>query len=365
VPVENLLTIASGGTGLSYDPELRLYEVAGGGAATRFAYDGLNAIAEYDASNALQRRYVFDDRGNPVIWYEGADLSQRRFLAQGELGCVITVTDSAANPIAINTYDEYGIPSATNIGRFQYTGQMWIGEAGAYYYKNRMYSPGPGRFNQTDPMGYGGDGPNLYAYVLNDPVNRTDPFGLFFLCKMVSITSDDFGWAAGPRCYDNGIELSRQPAAEPGGRERDGEPDVTDRNQPNPCDANLGQFVSAAHAATSLLGAGTSLLGIGAVIVAAPEIATGLGIASGILLAGELATDAYYIAHGNPNPALATGGGLIVGKSPALARFAARVTGEAIPRFSKPLEALTALLGGQLGGIVSSKSDSHTCKPVL
>lgn len=38
--------------------------------------------------------------------------------------------------------------------------------------------PSYGRFLQADPLGYEGDGPNLYAYVLNDPVNRTDPFGL-------------------------------------------------------------------------------------------------------------------------------------------------------------------------------------------
>jgi hypothetical protein len=41
-----------------------------------------------------------------------------------------------------------------------------------------MYTPTLGRFMQPDPLGYGGDGPNLYAYVLNDPVNFSDPLGL-------------------------------------------------------------------------------------------------------------------------------------------------------------------------------------------
>jgi acyl-homoserine lactone acylase PvdQ len=39
-----------------------------------------------------------------------------------------------------------------------------------------MYSPALGRFLQTDPVGYK-DGLNWYAYVGNDPVNRSDRTG--------------------------------------------------------------------------------------------------------------------------------------------------------------------------------------------
>jgi RHS repeat-associated protein len=173
-----LLTSATGGATLDYDPALRLYQVVGA-ATTRFGYDGVNAIAEYNGSNVLQRRYVFGTGADEaLVQYEGAGTTDRRFMSADERGSIISLTDSAGTLLNINRYDEYGKPQSTNAGRFQYTGQMWLSDLGAYYYKARVYLPHLGIFAQADPVGYDGDGPNLYAYVLDDPVNFVDPLGL-------------------------------------------------------------------------------------------------------------------------------------------------------------------------------------------
>ena len=160
---------------LGYDALGRLSSTSSPSASTtRLLYSGSNLVAEYDGSGNLLRRYVpGDGTGAPIVWYEGTD---RRWLMTDPQGSTIAVANGSGQLLAANTYDEYGVPGSSNLGRFQYTGQAFIPEAGLYNYHARMYSPTLGRFMQTDPTGYG-DGMNWYAYTHNDPVNGTDPSG--------------------------------------------------------------------------------------------------------------------------------------------------------------------------------------------
>lgn len=150
-----------------------------GGTVTQLLYDGVNLIAEYDASNNVLRRYVHGPGiDEPLVWYEGAGTTSKTWLYADHQGSIVGQADATGTSTAIYSYGPFGEPNQTAGTRFRYTGQQYLSQLGLYYYKARFYSPMLGRFLQTDPIGYADDA-NLYAYVGNSPIDRRDPTGLF------------------------------------------------------------------------------------------------------------------------------------------------------------------------------------------
>lgn len=174
-----LKKVGRGNAALEYDPEGRLQRTIIAGVTTDLLYDGTDLIAEYDASGALQQRYVHGPgTDEPIVSYEGDGTTARTWMIADNLGSIVATTDASGYATNTFSYGPFGETDSWVDGpRFRYTGQQYFARSGLYYYKARFYSPTMGRFLQTDPAGTKDD-LNLYAYVGNNPVNRVDPTGL-------------------------------------------------------------------------------------------------------------------------------------------------------------------------------------------
>jgi len=94
------------------------------------------------------------------------------------LGSVRSVTDKCGAVQSDYSYDAFGSPYLGNLENdigFGYCGKVYDNGTGLYDYGSRDYSPVSARFTTIDPIR---DGSNWFTYVVNDPVNYVDPFGL-------------------------------------------------------------------------------------------------------------------------------------------------------------------------------------------
>ena len=70
----------------------------------------------------------------------------------------------------------------------KFTSREFDLDSGLYYYRARYYSAIVRRFITKDPIGFRG-GVNFYVYAKNNPINLSDPYGLWCI-PWFSLTSN-------------------------------------------------------------------------------------------------------------------------------------------------------------------------------
>jgi len=79
-------------------------------------------------------------------------------------------------------YDEFGNISSLQNGNeftdFTFAGGLYDSDTKLIRFGARDYDPAIGRWTCKDPILFDGGLSNLYEYVVNDPINKFDPYGL-------------------------------------------------------------------------------------------------------------------------------------------------------------------------------------------
>ena len=112
-------------------------------------------------------------------------------------GDVVSILNAGGTSVAEYSYNAWGkVLSATGtmaaINPIRYRGYYFDSDSGLYYVSNRYYDSEIGRFINADDTDYiGADGSvlscNLFAYCMNNPVNRFDVDGNWSLPNWAKI----------------------------------------------------------------------------------------------------------------------------------------------------------------------------------
>ena len=148
-------------------------------------------------------KYLHDSRSNIVGFIYNNNVY---FYVKDLLNNVIAIYDQNNSLICKYLYDAYGNHKVLNPNGTENTSSTFIGnlnpiryrsyyfdeETGLYYLKSRYYDSEICRFLSMDDISYLDsqtlNGLNLYAYCGNDPINKVDPNGQFWISLIVGLT---------------------------------------------------------------------------------------------------------------------------------------------------------------------------------
>ncbi|MDP1836157.1 MAG: RHS repeat-associated core domain-containing protein [Chlamydiales bacterium] len=196
--------IACGENRYRYDVLGRLIEVESqDGSKWEYRYDPFNRrISKKGSETTL---YLYCDQVEISATHPDGTIQQLRVLGQGkgaEIGAAIAIEIDSKVYVPIHDHcgnvavllaadsgqvtefyrhtafgEETAYPDSTSINPWRFSSKRHDPETGWVLFGRRYYDPDTARWLTPDPIGFQ-DGPNLYAYVYNNPLSYMDPTGL-------------------------------------------------------------------------------------------------------------------------------------------------------------------------------------------
>ena len=163
---------------LSYDHQGRLISKTEQGVETRYVWDGIHIAAEIGLEGNLLRRFVYGADVDESLFVSSADV--RYWVQSDGQGSAVGTTIEDGALFGIATYDAFGSIRSGSLGPvpMRMAGAWFESSANLYYLRQRWYDPIIGRFVSADHLNLD-IGENVYSYSSNDPINFSDPLGLF------------------------------------------------------------------------------------------------------------------------------------------------------------------------------------------
>ncbi|PKK88029.1 MAG: hypothetical protein CVV64_20550, partial [Candidatus Wallbacteria bacterium HGW-Wallbacteria-1] len=152
-----------------------------------FAYSGPEVIAEFDGRDKLDQAFTYGpgiDNLISVTRAKGNPRTRTSYALSDVLGSVRKILGQRGKTMNSYSYTPFG--EAFNVHEavvqpFRYTGRRWDENVGKQWSRTRHYDPRRGRFSQADKWKFAIINSVIhhpYAYVTNNPIKWTDPFGL-------------------------------------------------------------------------------------------------------------------------------------------------------------------------------------------
>ncbi|MDQ7010371.1 MAG: RHS repeat-associated core domain-containing protein, partial [Mariprofundaceae bacterium] len=188
----NLMHVSlPGGTAIDYVVDgrnRRIGKMVNGNLVQGFLYrDQLNPVAELDGAGNVVSRFVYGSKANVPDYMIKGGVTYR--IISDHLGSPRLVVDTSTGAIVQRMdYDDWGnVTNDTNPGfqPFGFAGGLYDRDTGLVRFGARDYDPETGRWTAKDPIRFDGGDANLYGYVLGDPVNGIDPWGLDTINLMI------------------------------------------------------------------------------------------------------------------------------------------------------------------------------------